>query len=688
MRKLLVLSSFLIPSLGLAAEGMWTLDRLPTQAIAQQYGFTPDAAWTDKVMHASVRIAGGCSASFVSPTGLVLSNHHCALSCVEQLSSIKKDFVKDGFLAATPAQEVRCPEIELNRLDRITDVTKEVKTATAGLSGGAFRDAQNAVKARLTAACAGDAKATTRCEVVDLYHGGRYDLYQYHRYQDVRLVFVPEKSLGFFGGDPDNFNFPRYAIDMSLLRAYENGKPAVVKDYFPFNPAGAQEGELTFVTGNPGRTQRLLTVAQLETQRDTVIEHQLLSLAQLRGILTQYSAESPEKARVAATDLFGIENSFKARLGQLQALQDPVLMAQKRQEEADLRAFVAKDPTLASKAGGAWDAIAKAQTVYREIEPDYLMKEVGLGFNSQYFRIARNLVRGADERALPDQQRMPEFNEAALPQLEQRLFSSAPLYPDFERVKLTASLTRLREILGTDDPFVKQVLGKQSPADLARQLTEGTQLADVARRKALWDGGKAAIAASDDPMIKLARLVDPAARAVRLKYENDVDAVEQKNAELIAQARFAQLGDKVYPDATFTMRLSYGEVRGWSERGQPVPPFTHFAGLYDRATGAEPFALPQSWITAKPKLDPQQRMNFVTTNDIIGGNSGSPVINRQGQIVGLVFDGNIHSLGGAFYYDPVSNRTVAVHSGAILQALKYVYGADQLVQELTVPATH
>ncbi len=688
MRNLLILSSFLVPSLGLAAEGMWTLDHLPTAAIGQQYGFTPDAAWTDKVMHASVRIAGGCSASFVSPTGLVLSNHHCALSCVEQLSSIKKDFVKDGFLAATPAAEVRCPEIELNRLDRITDVTKTVKTATAGLSGPAFRDAQNAVKAKLTADCVGDNKTTTRCDLVDLYHGGRYDLYQYHRYQDVRLVFVPEKALGFFGGDPDNFNFPRYAIDMSLLRAYENGKPAVVKDYFPFNPAGAQEGELTFVTGNPGRTQRLLTVAQLETQRDITIQHHLLNLAQLRGMLTQYSAESPENARVAATDLFGIENSYKARLGQLQALQDPALMARKRQEEADLRAFAAKDPALSTKVGGAWDAIAKAQTVYREIEPDYLTKEIGIGFDSQYFRIARALVRGAAERARPDQQRLTEFSEAALPQLEQRLFSTAPLYPDFERVKLTASLTKLREILGTDDPFVQQVLGKQSPAQVAAQLVAGTHLGDVAQRKALWEGGESAVAASTDPFIVLARLVDPAARAVRLRYENEVDAVEQKNAELIAQARFAQLGDKVYPDATFTMRLSYGEVRGWPERGQNVPPFTHFAGLYDRATGAEPFALPPTWLAAKNRLDPQQRMNFVTTNDIIGGNSGSPVINRDGQIVGLVFDGNIHSLGGAFYYDPVSNRTVAVHSGAILQALKYVYGADNLVQELTVPTTH
>ncbi|GGP27663.1 dipeptidyl-peptidase [Silvimonas amylolytica] len=667
---------------------MWTLDHLPVQAIEQQYGFTPDAAWTDKVMHASVRIAGGCSASFVSPTGLVLSNHHCALSCVEQLSSIKKDFVKDGFLAATPAQEVRCPEIELNRLDRISDVTNEVKTATAGLSGAQFRDAQNAIKARLTAACVGDNKTTTRCDVVDLYHGGRYDLYQYHRYQDVRLVFVPEKSLGFFGGDPDNFNFPRYAIDMSLLRAYENGKPAVVKDYFPFNPAGAQEGELTFVIGNPGRTQRLLTVAQLETQRDISLQHLLLNMAQLRGMLTQYSAESPEKARIAATDLFYVENTYKGRLGQLQALQDPALIAQKQQQEQALRAFVAKDPALSARVSGAWDAIAKAQTVYRDIEPDYQTKEIGIGFNSQYFKIARMLVRGADERARPDEQRLAEFTEAALPQLEQRLFSTAPLYPDFERVKLTASLTKLREILGTDDPFVKQVLGKQSPEEVARQWVAGTRLGDVAQRQSLWQGGKTAIAASTDPFIMLARRVDPAARAVRMKYEDDVEAVEQKNAELIAQARFAQLGDKTYPDATFTMRLSYGEVRGWSERGHEVPPFTHFAGLYDRATGAEPFALPPTWIAAQSRLNPQQRMDFVTTNDIIGGNSGSPVINRQGQIVGLVFDSNIHALGGAFYYDPVSNRTVAVHSGAILQALQYVYGADHLVQELTVPDMH
>ncbi|WP_283150785.1 S46 family peptidase [Silvimonas soli] len=685
MRKLLILSSFLLPTLGFAAEGMWTLDNLPTARIQQQYDFIPKQDWIDKVMHASVRIAGGCSASFISPSGLVLSNHHCALSCVEQLSTAKKDYVHDGFLAATPGQEVRCPEIELNRLDQITDVTDTVKKATEGLDGSAFKQAQNAVKATLAQACVGDDKTTTRCDVVDLYHGGRYDLYKYHRYQDVRLVFVPEKAMGFFGGDPDNFNFPRYDLDMSLLRAYENGKPAVVKDYFPLNRNGAQPGELTFVTGNPGMTQRLLTVAQLETTRDVRLVHSLLRLSQMRGMLTEYSRSSDEAARVASTHLFGVENTYKARYGQLEALLNPALLEQKRKDEASLRAFVAGNPALQAKVGGAWDAIAQAELKYRDLENDYLTKEIGIAFDSRYFDIARDVLRGGDERPQANAKRLPEFNESALPQLEQRLFSSAPIYPDFEQARLTASLTKMRELLGADDPFVKQVLGKQSPAQVAAQLVNGTHLGDVAARRALWQGGKNAVAASNDPFIVLARLVDPAARSIRKQYEDSVESVEQKNAELIAQARFAQAGTGVYPDATFTLRLSYGEVRGWKEHGRDIAPYTDLAGLFGRATGAEPFALPQSWLAAKDRLNLQQRLDFVTTNDIIGGNSGSPVINRNGQIVGLIFDGNIHSLGGAFYYDETLNRSVAVHSGAILEALDKIYGAGALVKEMTAP---
>ncbi|KPC53811.1 Peptidase S46 [Amantichitinum ursilacus] len=525
------------PTLACAAEGMWTLDNLPAAQIKQQYGFSPDAAWVDKVMHASARIANGCSASFVSPNGLVLSNHHCAVSCVEQLSTARQDFVELGFLAHDLAHEVRCPEIEINRLEKITDVTQQVKAATQGLDGNAFKKAQDAVKAQLTQACVGTAKDTQRCDVVDLYHGGQYHLYQYHRFQDVRLVFVPEAAIGFFGGDPDNFNFPRYALDMSVMRVYENGKPAQARDYFPLSADGAKAGELTFVTGHPGTTRRLLTMAQLANLRDIRLQHRLLELAGERGMLRQYSTEGAEQARVAHTDLFYIENSYKAMFGQLQALQDPKVMAQKQQDEASLRAFVAATPALKDKAGGAWDAIARAQTVYTQIEPDYVVKEMGGGFDSEYFDIARTLVRGAAERAKPNTERLREFHESDLPQREQKLFSSAPIYPDFEKTKLTASLTRMRELLGPDDAFVKSVLGKQSPRQVATRVIDGTRLGDIALRQALWQGGAAAVAASQDPMIQLARQIDPAARAVRQRYEQDVEAVEQKNAELIAQAR-------------------------------------------------------------------------------------------------------------------------------------------------------
>ena len=514
VRQFLVLAA-LLPGLAFAAEGMWTFDNLPTAKINQQYGFNPDHVWVDKVMHASARIANGCSASFISPNGLILSNHHCAASCVEQLSSATQDYLATGFLAKSPADEIRCPEIEINRLEQISDVTKAIKSATQGLDGTAFKKAQDAERARLTQHCVGDQSDTKRCDVVELYHGGQYHLYQYHRFQDVRLAFVPEQAMGSFGGDPDNFNFPRYALDMSVLRVYENGKPAHTSDYFPLKAEGAKAGELTFVTGHPGTTNRQRTVAQLETIRDVVLPRRLLGLAQMRGMLTQYSASGTEQARTAYTDLFFLENRYKALYGQLQALLNPALIKQKQADETSLRAFVNADPKLKASTGGAWDAIAQAQNVYKQIEVDYIVKERLVGFDSRYFEYARHLVRGTAERALPNASRLPEYHETDMPQMEQQLFSKAPLYPDFEKAKLTASLTKMRELLGADDSFVHDVLGKQSPAQVATALIDGTHLADVAQRQALWQGGVAAIKASDDPMIKLALKVDPAARAVR-----------------------------------------------------------------------------------------------------------------------------------------------------------------------------
>src|SRR6266850_864225 len=610
-------AALLIPCAAIAAEGMWPLDNLPASRLKAEYSFTPGKDWVDHVMRASARIAGGCSASFVSKDGLVMTNHHCAAQCLAQLSSAKRNFIADGFLARNRGEEVRCPEIEINRLERITDVTGQVKGALAGL-----------------------------------------------------------------GGDPDNFNFPRYDLDIALLRVYENGKPARLVDFFPFSKAGAEAGEMVFVSGHPGSTQRQLTMSELETFRAVRLIGSLLRLAEERGILEQYGKLGPEAARIAENDLFGIENGYKAYVGELKALLDPALMKHKQKEESELRAFVASQPALRAKVGGAWDAIEKAQQVYRDIETQYSEIEHARAFAGRYFAYARQLVRGAEERAKPDADRLPEFADSHLLEVEQHLLSTAPIYPEYESVRLGWSLTKMRELLGADDPFVHLVLGRKSPDQVGAALIAGTRLGDPAVRKALWTGGREAVAKSDDPFIKLALAVDPAARAIRKRYEREVESVVQKNTESIAQARFAQQGTSAYPDATFTLRLSYGEVKGWDEGGRKIPPFTDFAGAFARDTGVDPFALPASWHAAKSKLNLAQRFDFTTDNDIIGGNSGSPMINRNGEIVGLIFDGNIHSLGGAFWFDPRTNRAVAVHSGAILESLGKVYGATDLAREI------
>lgn len=668
----------LLPAAAGAAEGMWTLDNLPRAALRQQYGFEPDARWIEHVMKASVRLAGGCSGSFVSPEGLVLTNAHCAIGCVQELSDARNDYVNQGFVARSREQERRCPAMELNRLEAITDVTATIDQATQGRTGPAYSEAKKAAKARLQSACVGQDAEHRRCDVVELYQGGQYHLYRYHRFQDVRLVFSPEYAVGFFGGDPDNFQFPRYNLDMALLRAYENGEPAAMADYFPVKAQGAQPGELTMVTGHPGSTQRHYTVAQLETLRDVELIGSLLYYAERRGMLAQYARQGSEQARQSQTDLTFTENSYKVYLGRLRALQDPALMALKRKQEEELRASVAADAWTAA----AWQDIAAANRLYRDIETPYKLIEKDRAFYSKYFTLARQLVRAAEERPRPNEQRLPEFQDAALPALTQQLFSSAPIYPDYERAKLSWSLTKLRELMGPDDGLVKLVLGRDSPEALAARLVGGTLLSDVELRRRLWEGGAEAIMNSEDPFIRLARAVDAPARALRRQYEDEVAAVEEKGAERIARARFARYGTAVYPDATFTLRLSFGEVRGWEEAGRSIAPFTDLAGLFRRHSGADPFALPARWLDRRERLALSTPLNFVTTNDITGGNSGSPLINRDAQIVGLAFDGNIHSLGGAYWFDERVNRCVAVHPAAILEALRGVYDAEGLVREL------
>ena len=661
---------------------MWTLDNPPLKAMQRDLGWAPDARWLEKAMRSSARMAGGCSASFVSPNGLVLTNHHCVATCVEQLSRKEQDYLKGGFLAQQTNDEKQCQAMEINRLEKITDVTAQIKAATAKLNGTAFTLAQNAAKAKITTACVGDEGSKVRCDVVDLYRGGQYKLYRYHRFQDVRLAFAPENSIAFFGGDPDNFNFPRFDLDMALIRVYEDGKPAQVRDFFRFNAQGAAADEPVFVTGHPGRTERELTMAQLEFVRDHSLLDRLVNTAEYRGVLTQYRQAGGEAERVATRTLFNIENGYKVQRGQMLALANAENFEKKRADEAALRKFVASKAEFAKTTLGAWDAIAKAEQVHRQMYDAMVLIENARGFQSRYFEIARTLVRGAAERPKANPDRLPEFNDSKLPEVEAKLFSGAPIYPDFETVKANYGFTKLRERLGVDSPLVKRVLGNKSPQQLTTNLIGGTKLADRELRKQLWDGGAAAIAKSDDPYILLAVAIDQYARELRTRYEREVESVIQKNSELIAQARFAQTGDSAYPDATFSLRLSYGRIKGWQENGRPVAPFTNMDGTFERATGVDPYALPASWTSAKENLKLITHFNQSSTHDIIGGNSGSPMINRQGEVVGLVIDGNIHSLSGAYWYDKLLNRAVSVNSAGMLEALDKIYGAKALVDEL------
>ncbi|QHS09768.1 S46 family peptidase [Sinimarinibacterium sp. NLF-5-8] len=679
--------SLVCPAGAVAAEGMWTLDHLPREALQQQYGFEPDARWVQQAMQSSVRLASGCSGSFVSGQGLVLTNAHCVLQCAHEQSDDAQDIINDGFIAAAPTDEMRCPSEELNRLDQIVDVTAQIEKATTGLRGRAFVEARNAEKARIESECVGQAAAVRRCDVVELYGGSQYQLYRYHRYQDVRLVFVPEYRSSFFGGDPDNFNFPRYSFDMALLRAYEDGKPAMSDAHFSLKPEGAKVGELVMVTGHPGRTQRQLTVAQLQRLRDVNFIDSLAYLSERRALLWQYGRSGDAARRHAQADLTLTENSLKVIRGQLDALRQPGLLESKRKQEAELRAYAQQQRQAdAAEADDPWGQIEQAQMAYRDLAAAYQMLEVGRGFDSRYFEYARQLVRAAEERAKPSPKRLREYQDAALPRLQQTLLAPTALHPRLETARLAWSLGKLREKLGADAPLVKLVLARDAPETLAGKLVSETRLGDAAFRQQLWEGGFDAVTQSTDPFIQLARAVDSVSRDLRQRYEKDVEAVEARAAASIASLRFAQSGTSTYPDATFTLRLSYGEVQGWHEQGKTIAPFTNVQGLYSRATGAEPFALAPRWRKARSRLEMNTRFNFVTTNDIIGGNSGSPVINRDLQVVGLVFDGNIHSLGGAFGYQAQTNRCVAVHSAVIVEALDKVYGAQHLLREL-LPAS-
>ena len=682
-RALLVALSLIFAAWpALADEGMWTFDNFPSASVNQKYGTRIDQAWLDHVRLAAVRLSSGCSASLVTSQGLILTNHHCVRNCAQQLSSAQKDYGKDGFQVARRDDEKLCPGMTAEVLASMADMTPQITMASAGQTGQAFVKARDAAIAEAEKTnCAGK-EDRFRCQVVTFYQGGQYKLYTYRKYTDVRLVFAPEGDTAFFGGDPDNFNFPRYDLDCSFVRIYEDGKPVPTPDHLIWTDAAPKEGEAIFVVGNPGSTQRLLTVAQLETLRDLTLPETLILYSELRGRLLRYSEESAERGRTASDLLFGIENSFKAFRGEEKALVDPQLIAAKRAAEAALQQKVAADPALAGTIGDPWVDIAKAQSRQKALYFSYGMMEARAGFGSDLFHFARVLVRAAEERAKPNGERLPEYTDSRLPLIAKSILDPQPVYPDLEQLTLSFWLSKLRENLTVDSAGTKIFLGKDSPETLAARLAM-SRLSDAALRKALWDGGLNAVKASNDPMIKFVLATDASSRAIRTQYENEVSGVVDRAAQRIAQARFAIYGTSVYPDATFSLRLSYGKVAGWMEVGATVPPFTDFSGLYDRATGQYPFAVTQKWLAAKTKLDPHTVFDFVTDNDIIGGNSGSPMIDAQGKVLGAAFDGNMDSLGGAFGFDARVNRTVGVSTAAITEALRKVYGADALVAELT-----
>ncbi|MFM7149117.1 MAG: S46 family peptidase [Gemmataceae bacterium] len=665
-------------------EGMWLYTNVPMDYLESKYGFKPTKEWLEHLQKSSVRFNSGGSGSFVSADGLVLTNHHVGSDALQKMGTKDKNYYRDGFYAKTRDEEFKCEAMELNVLMDIQDVTARVKEAVppnAPLDKAAIlrRAAINTIEK--------EAKEKTKLQpqVVTLYQGGAYHLYLFKKYTDVRLVFAPEMAIAFFGGDPDNFEYPRYDLDICFFRVYEDNKPAKIEHYLTWATQPLKEGDLTFVSGHPGRTNRINTVAELEYLRDVAMPFLMQRLNRMEVLLSTYSERSEENRRQAKEMLFGVQNSRKARLGGHGALLDPRLMEAKAKEEKRLKDKVESDESLAS-AKGAWDRIAEAQKVRAQILRRLTMLEGGSGFLTDYFGIARSLVRAAEERTKPNDKRLPEYGEARLESLTEQLFSKEPIYDDFEVIKLADSLTFLASQMGVRDPLVEKVLAGKSPVERARELISGTKLKDVDVRKKLYEGGKEAIDASDDPMIQLAKAVDPAAREIRKTMESQVDEVLKQGYAEIAKVKFALDGTKTYPDATFTLRLSFGEVKSYMEGTKKIPFTTDFAGLYARSAESKnkpPFDLPPRWIERKDKLDMKAPFNFVSTADIIGGNSGSPVVNRAGEFVGIIFDGNIPSLRLDYAYDDVEARAVSVDGQGILEALRKIYEADALVAELT-----
>ncbi len=671
----------LVP-LASADEGMWLLSSPPRQLLQSRYGFDATPQWLEHVQKSAVRFSTGGSGSLVSASGLVMTNHHVGSDMLAKLSTTGHDLLVTGFYADSPDKELKCPDLELNILWTIQDVTDRVN---AGVKDSMPAAEANTARQKAVAEIAKEAmdKTGMLAEVVTLYQGGKYHLYNYRRYTDVRLVMAPEQDIAFFGGDTDNFEYPRYNLDCCFFRIYEDGKPLKAEHHLAWSQ-GSKEGDLSFVIGHPGRTSRLNTVEHLKFLRDVDLPRRLDQLWRSEIRLQTFCGRSTEFDRIGKEDLFGVANSRKALTGQLAGLMDPANMAQKAAEEKKLREFVAADEGRQKKWGDAWDKIAAAEQGRRAWADRY--RVLNGGISSDLFRKARDIVRLVVELPKPNSERLREFRDSGLESLYNGLYSPAPLYDSLEIFKTEGSLSLMAENLGAEDPTVAMALAGASPRARAEQLVLNCTIKDPAARKKLVEGGKDAVWASKDPMIQLAIQLDPEARQLRKKYEDEVEAVERTNYAKIAQAKFAMQGESTYPDATFTLRMTFGPIKGFTDEGKPIAPYTNIGGLYERYRdrhGMPGFDLPERWVKGEGKIDPATPFNFICATDIIGGNSGSPVVNVKGEVIGLVFDGNIQSLPGAFLYDGSVNRAVAVDSRAIIAALRNLYGAGALADEIT-----
>ncbi len=691
MKSHRLLASFLCLGLSFACltlvatadEGMWTFDNFPSKQVQEKFGWAPDKAWLDRVQGAAVRLTGGCSASFVSAEGLVLTNHHCVSTCVQDLSTAKQDYIANGFVAQNREEERLCPGQQAEVVTSISDVTPRVQKAIGKATGAELAKARDAETAAIENESCKD-KEKERCQVVTLYGGGQYKLYRYRKYSDVRLVWAPEQQAAFFGGDPDNFNFPRFNLDAAFLRVYENGKPAATPQHLKWNPRAPKAGEPTFVVGNPGSTQRLFTETQFDFRRDLYFPLLVPLTAEYRGRLLTAMEGDAEKTRTANDRLHGVENSYKVFIGQWQALRDVEFRAGLTKAERELREGVKGNAEI----GDPWSEIDKAVTSFRPYFTDYFMLEDRGGWRTDLYVYARELVRSAVEREKPAAERLPAYADSRLPLLEKQLTDEKPKYPWLEELTMAFWLSKTRELLTADDPRVKELLGKESPEQLAKRLITGTKLGDAKVRKELWTGGLKAVEASQDPMIQFALAVEKHARPLLDRYRAEYDGPATVAQAKLASARFAAFGEAAYPDATFSLRISYGAVEGWTDRGKEVPFSTTMGGTFDRATGAFPYDLATKIAAAEEKIDKGTVYNFTTTNDIIGGNSGSPVIARDGSVLGAAFDGNIHSLGGSYGFDPRINRTIVVSSAAVQEAMEKIYVAPALSKELNnIPPT-